>query len=245
MKPDSVRVRLLPIVIALGLSFGVAVAQTSGGYGGSSSGSSAGSDSSMTGGRAAPAAQPGTGTRNAETTKDDQLSRADRKFMQSAAEDGMFEVEVAQLASSKASSPDVKNFATTMVNDHTNANNELVQLANSKKVELPAAPPRSKRNDIEKMGKLTGAEFDQRFVREVGIKDHQKDIKDFENASKKVKDPELKAWVDKTLPKLREHLALAQKLPQSGAAAMGNKGAAAPATTGPYGGKSGASKSGT
>lgn len=234
MKPNSVR--FLPLVVALGLSFGVAVAQTPGGYG-TSSGGPAGSGSSMTG-QAAPAAQPGTGTRSADT-KGDQLARADRKFIQSAAEGGMFEVEAAQLASSKASSPDVKSFATTLVNDHTNANNELVQLANSKKVELPAAPPRAKRNDIEKMGKLTGTDFDQRFVREVGIKDHQKDIKDFENASKKVKDPELKAWVDKTLPKLREHLAMAQKLPQSGAAAMGNKGAAAPATTGPYGGKSG------
>ncbi len=236
MKPNSAR--FLPIVIALGLSFGVAVAQTYGGSGTTSSGGSAGSGSSMSGGGAAPAAQPGTATRSAGA-KGEQLARADRKFIQDAAEAGLFEVEAAQLASSKASSPDVKGFATTLVKDHTNANNELVQLANSKKVELPAAPPRAKRNDIEKMGKLSGTDFDQRFVREVGIRDHQKDIKDFENASKKVKDPELKAWVDKTLPTLREHLAMAQKLPQGGAAAMGNKGAAAPATTGPYGGKSG------
>jgi putative membrane protein len=47
----------------------------------------------------------------------------------------------------------------------------------------------------------------------------------FEKASKDVKDAELKAFVDKTLPTLREHLAMAEKLPQSGknAAAMGNK----------------------
>jgi putative membrane protein len=45
----------------------------------------------------------------------------------------------------------------------------------------------------------------------------------FEKASKDVKDPELKGFVDKTLPLLREHLAAAEKLPQSGknAAAMG------------------------
>lgn len=229
--------RLLPLVAALGLTFGVAVAQTSGGTGTGSG--TTGSGSSMTGGRAAPAAQPGTGTRNAETRKDDKLARADRKFIQEAAEHGMFEVQIAQLASSKASNADVKSFATTLVNDHTNANNELVQLANSKKVELPAAPPRGKRNDIEKLGKLSGAEFDRRFVREVGIKDHEKDIKKFEKASEQTKDPELKAWIDKTLPKMREHLATAQKLPQSGAdaSAMGARGTTAPATTGPAGGK--------
>ena len=86
------------------------------------------------------------------------------------------------------------------------------------------APKRSLRRDIEKLGKKNGDEFDRDFVRNVGIKDHEKDIKTFEHASKDVKDADLKAFVDKTLPTLREHLAMAEKLPQSGknAAAMGN-----------------------
>jgi putative membrane protein len=244
MKSPSTN--FLPIVLALGLSFGVALAQTTGGSG--SSGSSPSSGSSMTGGRTAPAAQPGTGTRNTEMRKGDKLARTDRKFIEDAAGSGMFEVQIAQLASSKASNPDVKNFANTLVKDHTNANNELVQLANSKKVETPAAPPRKDRREIDKLGKLTGDQFDQRFVRDVGVKDHEKDIKKFEKASQKVKDADLKSWIDKTLPTLREHLAMAQKLPEAGganAAAMGNRGAAAPATTGPAGGKNGANKTGS
>jgi putative membrane protein len=222
--------RSLPLVLALTLSFGVAVAQTTGSTG-AAGGGTTGTGSSATAGRSAPAAQPGTGTRNTETRKDDKLARADRKFMQDAAEGGMFEVQAAQLASTKATDPNVKSFASKLVDEHTAANNELVQLANSKKVELPAAPPRGKRKDVEKLGKLSGNDFDQRFVREVGIKDHEKDIKKFEKASEKVKDPELKAWIDKTLPHLREHLAQAQKLPQAGgkaASAMGNRGAATP-----------------
>ena len=73
------------------------------------------------------------------------------------------------------------------------------------------------------LGKKNGEEFDRAYVREVGIKAHEKDIKMFEHARKDVKDAELKAWVDKTLPALREHLAAAEKLPQSGknAATMG------------------------
>jgi len=214
----SIPMRTLPLVVALALCGAGASAQTS----------SSGTGSSVTGGQAAPAAQPGTGTRNSETNKDDKLARDDRKFIEEAAGSGMFEVQVSQLASTKASSPEVKSFASMLVQEHTMANNELTQLANSKKVELPAAPPKSKRNDVEKLAKLSGSEFDQQFVREVGIKDHQTDIKKFEKASKDVKDPELKAWVDKTLPHLRQHLAAAQKLPQAGkadASAMGNTGA--------------------
>jgi len=157
---------------------------------------------------------------------------------QDAAEGGMMEVQAGQLAASKASDPNVKNFGDMLVKDHTNANNELVQLANAKKVELPAGPSRGERKDIEKLGKLSGKDFDKQFVA-MGVKDHQKDIKEFEKASGKVKDPELKAWIDKTLPTLRQHLAMAEKLKQGGdAAAMGNRGASP-------GGTAGANKSGS
>ena len=212
----------IPLAFSLALTFGVAVAQTSGG-----SAAAPGTGTAATGGQAAPAAQPGTGARNAETRKDDKLARGDRKFIQEAAAAGMYEAEAAKIAASKATDPQVKSFAAMLVDQHSAANNELVQIANAKKVELAAAPPRSMRRDIEKLGKLAGKELDQRFVREVGIKDHEKDIRKFEKASKDVKDAQLKAWIDKTLPHLREHLAAAQKLPQSGgdASAMGNRAA--------------------
>lgn len=219
--------RILPLAAALALAGGWAGAQT----GSTGGGTSGGTGSSMTGGRAAPAVQPGTGTRNAETNKDDKLSRHDRRFIEDAAGGGMFEVQVAQLAATKASDQNVKSFAGKLVDDHQQANNELVQIANAKKVELPAAPPRGERHEIEKLGKLSGTAFDKHFVEEVGVKAHQKDIKRFEKAANDVKDPDLKAWVQKTLPHLREHLAMAQQLQHGqGGAAMGHSGTGAAAT---------------
>jgi putative membrane protein len=200
----------IPALLAAALSFGGAQAQTPG------------AGTSATGGQSSPAAQPGTGTRN--TPSASKIARGDRKFIEEAANSGMFEVQVGQLAASKASDANVKSFASMLVDQHTAANNELVKIANAKGVELPAAPNRSLRRDIEKLGKKNGDEFDRDFVRNVGVKAHEKDIKMFQDASKDVKDAELKAFVDKTLPTLREHLAMAEKLPQSGknAAAMGN-----------------------
>jgi putative membrane protein len=206
----------LPLVAGLALASGWAFGQAAG---------NTGTGSSMTGGRSAPAAQPGTGTRNTESNKDDKLSRGDRKFIEEAAGGGMFEVQVSQLAASKATNPDVKSFASKLVDDHQKANDELVQLANAKKVELPAAPPRAKRHEIEKFGKLSGDKFDKQYMEHVGVKDHEKDIRKFEKASKDVKDPDLKAWVDKTLPTLKEHLAMAQKIEGGGStASMGHTG---------------------
>lgn len=205
--------KLSACAVALAFSFGSALAQYSSP---SQPAGSGGAGTSATGGRSAPQAQPGTGTRNAESKKDDQVARGDRKFIQEAAGGGMFEVQAAQLAAKQASDPEVKKFAGMLVDQHTKANDELVKLANAKRVELPAAPPRAMRRDIEKLGKKQGEEFDREFVREVGVKSHEKTIKDFEKAGKDTKDPELKAFIDKTLPTLKEHLAMAQKLPQAG-----------------------------
>jgi putative membrane protein len=206
----KIRLLTIPALLAAALAFGGAQAQTPG------------AATSATGGQSTPATQPGTGTRNLPAAA--KIARGDRKFIEEAANSGMFEVQVAQLAASKASDPNVKSFASMLVDQHTAANNELVKIANAKGVELPAAPKRSLRRDIEKLGKKNGDEFDRDFVRNVGVKAHEKDIKMFQDASKDVKDAELKAFVDKTLPTLREHLAMAEKLPQSGknAAAMGN-----------------------
>jgi putative membrane protein len=202
--------KTLPVALAAALSFGIAVAQTSSAPATTSAPSA--NSTSATGGQSAPAAQPGTGTRNTPKAK---LARSDRKFIENAAKSGLFEVQVAKLAESKASDQAVKDFAKMLVDQHTNANNELTQLANNKGVELPAAPGFMKRHSENSLAKRSGADFDKQFVSEVGIKDHQKDIKAFEKASKDVKDPDLKAFIDKTLPTLREHLAQAQKLPEA------------------------------
>jgi putative membrane protein len=204
------RLLALPALVALALACGAAQAQ------------SPGAGTSATGGQSAPIAQPGAGTRNLPV-QNQKLARGDRKFIEHAAGGGMFEVQVGQLAAAKASDANVKSFAGMLVDQHTAANNELVKIANAKGVELPAAPPHALRRDIEKLGKKNGDEFDRDFVRNVGIKAHEKDIKMFEKARKDVKDADLKAFIDKTLPTLREHLAAAEKLPQSGknAAAMG------------------------
>ena len=208
----TTRLLTLPALLALAFSFGAAQAQQP------SAGSSA------TGGQSAPAAQPGAGTRNVPSKKDNGIARGDRKFIEEAASSGMFEVQVSQLAASKATDANVKSYASMLVDHHTAANNELVKIANARKVELPAAPKRALRKDIEKLGKKSGEEFDRDFVRNIGIKAHEKDIKLFQKASKDVKDAELKAFVDKTLPVLREHLAAAQKLPQSGKSPGTKKG---------------------
>jgi putative membrane protein len=187
--------RTLPIAIALAFGSSWAVAQTSGATSAGNTAQGAGKSS----------AQPDKG----------KLSHGDREFIEDAAKGGMFEVQSGQIAAQKATDPQVKEFANKLVQDHTKANNELKQIAEAKGVQIPDKDKWTDKHEINKLEKLSGDKFDREFA-EHSVKDHEKDIKKFEKAANSVKDPELKAWAEKTLPTLREHLAMAQKLPEAG-----------------------------
>jgi putative membrane protein len=139
------------------------------------------------------------------------VSEEDSKFAVEAASGGMMEVQLGELAQQKASSQAVKNFGSMMVRDHSKANDELKALAGNKNITLPPAPGEDHMDHIKKLSEKSGKEFDKDYI-SMMVDDHQDDIDKFEKCSKDAKDPELKAFADKTLPKLREHLAAAKKI---------------------------------
>lgn len=65
--------------------------------------------------------------------------------------------------------------------------------------------------EMQKLHSLSGTDFDREFVR-MAVTDHEKDVKEFEKASQKLDDAELKSFAQKTLPTLREHLQQARGL---------------------------------
>ena len=44
------------------------------------------------------------------------------------------------------------------------------------------------------------------------VDDHEKDVEEFRKASQDLKDPDLRAWANKTLPVLEHHLAMAKDI---------------------------------
>lgn len=139
-------------------------------------------------------------------------SSPDQKFMMEAATAGMEEVELGRLAATHASSDAVKQFGQRMVDDHSKANDELMQLASTKGVTLPTALDDKHKADVTKMSQLSGAAFDSAYVKEAGVKDHNKAVKLFQGEADKGKDADLKAFAAKTLPTVQDHLRMAQEL---------------------------------
>jgi len=133
------------------------------------------------------------------------VDETDAKFAVDAANGGMAEVALGKLALTKTANAKVKEFANMMVNDHGKANEELMALAKSKNITLPATVSADKQKEADDLGKKMGADFDKAYV-DAMVDGHKKTIALFEDESKNAKDPDLKAFVDKTLPTIKMHL---------------------------------------
>ena len=139
------------------------------------------------------------------------MSSSDKKFVMEAADGGMVEVELGKLAASKATDQKVKDFGQKMVDDHTKANNELKTVAQSKNVTLPAAVGAKNKALMDKLSAMSGASFDKAYVAAM-VKDHKKDVADFQKEANGGKDTDVKGFASKTLPTLQEHLKMIQDI---------------------------------
>jgi putative membrane protein len=160
----------------------------------------------------------------AQSSGTSSVAPSDRHFMDKAAQGGMAEVELGQLAQQNGESQQVKDFGKRMVDDHSKANEELKTLAGQKGVTLPTTLNKQDEATKTRLSSLHGAAFDRAYMSDM-VKDHKKDVAEFKVETTSARDPQLKEWATKTLPTLQEHLKLAEQIapqPKGQAATMKN-----------------------
>jgi putative membrane protein len=130
------------------------------------------------------------------------MSQKDVNFIQKAAGGGAQEVENGKVAEKQAKSAEVKSIAARMIADHTRINKELTALATRKGVTFNTSGVRAQN--------LGTGDFDRTYLKLLD-EVHRGDIAEFEKAAKSSDDSDLKAWASKTLPTLKQHLAMVQQ----------------------------------
>jgi putative membrane protein len=135
------------------------------------------------------------------------MNSMDKKFVMEAAMGGMMEVELGKLAAEKGMSDDVKQFGQKMVDDHSKANDDLMQVASTKGITLPTALDAKHKAMRDKFASMSGAAFDKAYKQEM-LKDHRKDVAEFQKESMKAADADIKSFATRTLPTLKEHLSM-------------------------------------
>ncbi|MFN2452621.1 MAG: DUF4142 domain-containing protein [Pyrinomonadaceae bacterium] len=142
---------------------------------------------------------------------DQVVTGGDLAFMNDAAPGSMAEVELGKLAAKQGASKDVKQFGQHMVEDHTKAGKELMSLAEQKKVMLPPDVLPKHKEAMEKLSKLSGADFDREYVKEM-VAAHEKDVAAFEGVAMNGTDKDVQGFAAKTLPTLKEHLRMIREI---------------------------------
>jgi len=125
-------------------------------------------------------------------------SAKDKTFMKKAAKGGMMEVAMGKLAEQNGQSDDVKSFGKRMVTDHSKANDELKSIAQQKGIKLPSKEPTEKWSS-------------DKVYMNMMVKDHEKDLAEFQAEAKDGSDPDVKNFADKTAKVVQEHLDLAKE----------------------------------
>jgi putative membrane protein len=135
----------------------------------------------------------------------------DATFYKHAAEGGIAEVELGNLAQQKSRNQSVKDFGAMMVKDHSAANDKLKAVAESKNITLPTSPSMGQMATKTKLEVLSGDTFDKSYIKGM-IKDHQDDIAEFKKEASSGQDPDAKAFAKATLPTLKTHLSKIQSI---------------------------------
>jgi putative membrane protein len=141
---------------------------------------------------------------NDEKFEDNDLEK-DADFVANTVAANYGEITFAQLANERSSDPEVKKIATMLVTDHTKTLNELKSLAQAKAITVPVEADDEAQRKTERFSDEAGKDFDKKWCKEM-IDRHEESINKFEKRLDKTEDPELKAWITKTLPHLRMHL---------------------------------------
>jgi putative membrane protein len=143
----------------------------------------------------------------------EQLTLAERTFMSQAVSRAMYETEVSRLAAERAMDPRVRSYAQALAAHNARVINELGAMMRAKGVPRPAGLAADKATKLHRLAALRPSpNFDLGYSRVVGVEDHQASIALYERARRYAMNRDLKAWIDKTLPVLRNQLAAAQAL---------------------------------
>jgi putative membrane protein len=150
---------------------------------------------------------------------------ADADFVKAAASGGKMEVELGRYAAKHAQDAEVRSFGERMAADHGKANQELETVARGAGHPVPAQMTAEHRDEVQKLTKLEGAEFDEAYM-DAMAKDHEHDVDAF-RAQADEKKSDVDRWAARTLPTLEQHLAHAKRVAEkveAGAGAAGRSG---------------------
>ncbi|WP_446741994.1 DUF4142 domain-containing protein [Silvibacterium acidisoli] len=135
----------------------------------------------------------------------------DKKFLATAAQSGVNEIKLSQLAEEKASNADVKAFAHKMVVEHKRLSAQMKPFVTEWSIAPPTDLDDDHKKEYAKLNGLSGGDFDKEYIDEM-VSDHATALRDFTSEAKDTKDVKFRAAVLKGKTVVAAHKNMAYDL---------------------------------
>ena len=133
------------------------------------------------------------------------LSEADKAFVAKVSQGGMYEVEFARVAETKATTQDLKDQANTEAHDHQLVGGKLKAIMEKNGLAFPTALNAEFQARLDKMSALPAGQFDAAYVEDMK-KIHDADGAAFAQEAKGGTNADLKAFAAETYRIVQRHL---------------------------------------
>ncbi len=140
-----------------------------------------------------------------------EISDQDKQFAEAALDADLMELKLSEMAVNKGFSPEVKELAQHMIEDHKKADALLKEMAVAKSIPMSTKLDDAQQKEYDKLSDKAGEDFDKSYT-DYMVSHHKKTIDLYEKETKKGENTELRAFATNTLPTLNHHRNLSQDL---------------------------------
>lgn len=147
------------------------------------------------------------------------VSTVTDEFVRKVAISDLYEISAARLALAHGNDAE-RTFAISMLEDHGKTSSELKRVVanDALKIDMPSQLDDAHQAKLQRLNSARGQDFVNAYASQQ-VEAHKEAISLFENYARSGDHPELKSWAVKTVPALKHHLEMAEKLDASQPAA--------------------------
>jgi putative membrane protein len=141
------------------------------------------------------------------------VTARERELLSQFARSALYEIEVSRLAAARATGPRVRSYAQALVSHRVQSWQQLGALMRARGMHVPTRVQGAAATKLQRLAAVPpSADFDAAYVRVVGVEDHADTIELLERTRLETRDPQLAAWIDRSMPVLRGDLQAARQL---------------------------------
>ncbi len=132
------------------------------------------------------------------------VNEEDAEFAVRAADAGLAEIQLAQMALENANDERIKELAGMIVEEHQKIHEELETLADRHNITLPPVVSEDQLENQRILMEKSGADFDRTYIA-LMTEEHGKVVSLFEDAADDAQHPDVRAFAVERLPELERH----------------------------------------